>query len=399
MNTLLRGLARSLSDSDVEVRDMGVAYLVRQIPHTQEGQLSALDLAKIWRGLFFCMWHSDGPFVQDALAEKLGSMVCLWPATSSRFAFARAFFDEMREMWEKIDDLRADKFRRLVRCVVTYTCRALALARYDAAAVGAFQDILCSTVYDASAPEYPVGLTVYVSQILLEVLEEAASVVGGPVRRPRPRIAFEETVEDSAAALEADEEAQAAEAEVERAGDSMQRLKAQVRQTRAAVCAEDSAAAGTVPAAVTAAVLEAAARYYERGTSRTVVNVLTERVVLPLCCKANHPRIQRDMDAFLERLNRPLADESVVATQGGQRLARYYALVLAYKQRGWEAAKRRAPTYEEVRAALENKYNPAAIAKRSMAHRAQVRRILRTRTRKQLKTRRRKRRQRRGTHL
>ena len=54
-----------------EFEDITVNGVTSDSRETKEGQLSELDMAKIWRGLFFCMWHSDGPFVQDALAEKL----------------------------------------------------------------------------------------------------------------------------------------------------------------------------------------------------------------------------------------------------------------------------------------------------------------------------------------
>lgn len=436
MNTLLKGLVKSLSDSDVETRDMGVAYLMRQIPETKEGQLSELDMAKIWRGLFFCMWHSDGPFVQDALAEKLGSMVCLWPSSATRMAFARAFFAEMRQTWDKIDDLRADKFRRLVRCVVTYVCRALVLADYDAATVAAFRGLLCDYVLDPSVPEFPVGLAVYVLSILLDALDDAAAVAA-PARAPQtgtrtrtgrraPAIAFEETLHDSAAAVEADDDARAEEEAVEHAGDSMQRLQLQIAQTRRAIFVEagdeqksddkngdddetsmedkekknknqnkrKSTAKspaktpaknakkqqqqeqqeqqkqrkhepGKVDVYVTEALLDAVLGYLERGLSRTVVNAISEHVLDELCCADRHPRVQRDMDAFLERLNARVGDEAVMRTPGGPRLAHYYARIDAFRQRGWAKRAVVVPSYEAVLRGVERQFDRAAALERA----------------------------------
>ena len=420
MNTLLKGLVKSLSDSDAETRDMGVAYLMRQIPETKEGQLSELDLAKIWRGLFFCMWHSDGPFVQDALAEKLGSMVCLWPGNASRMAFARAFFAEMRQTWDKIDDLRADKFRRLVRCVVTYLCRALVLADYDAPTVAAFRGILCDYVLDPSVPEFPVGLTVYVLNILLAALDDAAAVAS-PARAPRtgtrtrtgrhaPKIAFEETLHEGAAAIEADEDARAEEEAVERAGDSMQRLQLQIAQTRRAifVSTDDDAAAnaanaaeganakkggkrkstaksaaksaakprhepGKVDACVADAVLDAALGYLERGLSRTVVNAIRENILDELCCRDRHPRILRDMDAFLERVNERVGDEAVMRTPGGPRLAHFYAHMDAFRQRGWAKRELTVPSYDAIKRGVEKRFDRQAVLERLREYRRRSR--------------------------
>ena len=34
-----------------------------------------MELLKLWRGLFYCMWMSDKPLVQEELARKLASLV------------------------------------------------------------------------------------------------------------------------------------------------------------------------------------------------------------------------------------------------------------------------------------------------------------------------------------
>ena len=77
-------------------------------------------------------------------------------------------------------------------------------------------------------------------------------------------------------------------------------------------------------------------RYYLDGTNRTIVNTITETVVEVLCCADKYPNIQRDMDAFLERMNKVISDEKTLNSSGGRRLAHYYSFVLKYKQRGWK---------------------------------------------------------------
>ena len=370
MNTLLKGLAKSLSDSDVEVRDMGVAYLVRQIPQTNEGQLSRMDLAKIWRGLFFCMWHSDGPFVQDALAEKIGSMVCLWPSPASRMEFVRAFFAEMRQMWNKIDDLRADKFRRLVRCIIAYTCRALALANYSDDVVEAFRSILLDHVYDVTMPEFPTGLTVFFSEIFLETLEEAATTVSGPASdkkkktkgsKKAPKIAFEEGVAEGAEAVMGDADEIAAEEAIERAGDSMQKLQLQIERTRRSVFVQ-SKKPGQVKANVADALLDAAMRYYLKGTNRTLVNTITETIVDALADSERFPKIQRNMDGFLERIDKVLADEKVFVSPGGRRLAHYHSHILEFQKRGWRKQEPRPLDEERIKEAVNKAFNPETVS-------------------------------------
>ena len=61
--------ARRLADNDKGVRDRGVKKLKAFLRKQQ--RLSELDCCKLWRGLFYCMWMSDKPLVQEELADQL----------------------------------------------------------------------------------------------------------------------------------------------------------------------------------------------------------------------------------------------------------------------------------------------------------------------------------------
>lgn len=60
---------RRLAANEKKTRDKAVkklkAWLARQ------ESLTELDNRKIWRGLFYAMWMSDKPLVQEELAEEL----------------------------------------------------------------------------------------------------------------------------------------------------------------------------------------------------------------------------------------------------------------------------------------------------------------------------------------
>ena len=56
--------------ADKETRDKAVKTLTRYLKSGPV--LEELDLAKIWKALFYCMWHADKPKVQNELAERLG---------------------------------------------------------------------------------------------------------------------------------------------------------------------------------------------------------------------------------------------------------------------------------------------------------------------------------------
>ena len=57
-----------LASNDKVTRDKAVKSLTRHLkrsPHIDE-----LELMRIWKALFYCMWHSDKPKVQAELAEE-----------------------------------------------------------------------------------------------------------------------------------------------------------------------------------------------------------------------------------------------------------------------------------------------------------------------------------------
>lgn len=71
---------------------------------------SEVDLLKLWKGLFFCMWMSDKPLVQELLAEELSRLVHLFPLRDDAVTFTDTFFITMAREWNSIDNIRKDKF-------------------------------------------------------------------------------------------------------------------------------------------------------------------------------------------------------------------------------------------------------------------------------------------------
>lgn len=80
--------------------------------------LSLVELLKLWKGLFYCFYHSDRPLTQQALARALSySLVPSLPhATLHRFL--RAFWITIGREFHSLDRLRLDKYLFLIRCYV-----------------------------------------------------------------------------------------------------------------------------------------------------------------------------------------------------------------------------------------------------------------------------------------
>lgn len=65
---------------------------------------------KLWKGLFFCMWMSDKPFVQQELANSIANLIQCFARRSQSLIFVDTFFKTMAHEWFAIDRYRLDKF-------------------------------------------------------------------------------------------------------------------------------------------------------------------------------------------------------------------------------------------------------------------------------------------------
>lgn len=82
---------------------------------------------KVWKALFYSMWHSDKIPVQQELAFHIARLTRrLYNPNSSKFealdervfCFLRAFWRTMQREWMGIDHLRLDKFMSLTRRMI-----------------------------------------------------------------------------------------------------------------------------------------------------------------------------------------------------------------------------------------------------------------------------------------
>ncbi|KAJ6411129.1 hypothetical protein OIU84_007811 [Salix udensis] len=72
-------------------------------------------MKKIWKGLFYCMWHADKSLAQNQLINKLSSLLSVIDDESVCFSYFSVFIVTLRREWSGIDGLRLDKFYLLIR--------------------------------------------------------------------------------------------------------------------------------------------------------------------------------------------------------------------------------------------------------------------------------------------
>ncbi|CRG85018.1 Ribosomal RNA-processing protein 1 homolog [Talaromyces islandicus] len=107
---------KELAASDRKTRDKALESLSRFLRARRD--LSLLELLKIWKGLFFCFYHSDRPLTQQALARELSYTLVPSLPRESRLRFLRAFWITIGRDFHALDRIRLDKYLFLIRCYV-----------------------------------------------------------------------------------------------------------------------------------------------------------------------------------------------------------------------------------------------------------------------------------------
>ena len=76
----------------------------------REGILERADGLRIWKGLFFMLWHSDGLEVQEKLCEKIAAILSKFKNVKNRWTFLQTAIEIFNREWLGIDRLRMSKF-------------------------------------------------------------------------------------------------------------------------------------------------------------------------------------------------------------------------------------------------------------------------------------------------
>ncbi|KAL6185288.1 hypothetical protein ACLB2K_041422 [Fragaria x ananassa] len=131
--------------------------------------LSDDDMKKLWKGLFYCMWHADKAPAQAQLIDRLSSLLhsLHLPLAVEYFS---AFLLTMRREWSGIDALRLDKFYLLIRRFVSCWFGLMRSNSWDLEMVKKLMGVLMEWTFFA-ADKFPGrGVNYHVASVFLEEL-------------------------------------------------------------------------------------------------------------------------------------------------------------------------------------------------------------------------------------
>ncbi|GMJ02554.1 hypothetical protein like AT5G20600 [Hibiscus trionum] len=127
------------------------------------------EMKRIWKGLFFCIWHADKLPVQSDLIEMLSSVLLkLEPGLSLQYF--SVFLLTMRREWTGIDKLRLDKFYLLIRRFLNSFFATLKRMKWDLDFMRRWIRVLVDGTFLADDKLQGNGVNYHIASIFIEEL-------------------------------------------------------------------------------------------------------------------------------------------------------------------------------------------------------------------------------------
>jgi ribosomal RNA-processing protein 1 len=159
-----------MHSADKKTRDQALSSLRSYL--SNRAQISELDLLKLWKGLFYCLWMQDKPLHQQRLARDLASLIDVLNEDVV-LPFLDCFWKTMAREWGGIEALRMDKYLFLVRQYLNASFKYLSRQDWqNQDAIEKYMEILEDTPLNAADPKIPNGLRYHVLDIYVDELEK-----------------------------------------------------------------------------------------------------------------------------------------------------------------------------------------------------------------------------------
>ncbi|KAI9738937.1 MAG: hypothetical protein M1818_005251 [Claussenomyces sp. TS43310] len=169
---------KQLAANDRPTRDAALASLKTYLSGRRT--LAPLELLKLWKGLFYCMWMSDRPRTQQALANDLATLPSILPAETA-VPFLRAFWQTMAREWTNIDVLRMEKFLLLTRRYLGAAFELMGERGWSDEAIDKHLSLLKEIPLNVLDVKIPNGMRYHVIDIYVDELQRAGALEAGNI--------------------------------------------------------------------------------------------------------------------------------------------------------------------------------------------------------------------------
>eukprot|EP01061_Rhynchopus_euleeides_P013289 TRINITY_DN23210_c0_g1_i1.p1 TRINITY_DN23210_c0_g1~~TRINITY_DN23210_c0_g1_i1.p1 ORF type:complete len:431 (+),score=202.73 TRINITY_DN23210_c0_g1_i1:121-1413(+) len=170
---------KELAAHDVANRDVAVSAINTLLRKLESGESDvdvSLEFAKLWHGLFYCMWHSDKPLVQLDCAERIANLVMTLKSWELRAEWLRHGWETLQKMWGNIDKWRVNKYYSLMRLLFRKHLICIAEAAEKLGDSEEDEDIMFAAFCGSLLETYNTGLSGVASHITDILIEECVEV-------------------------------------------------------------------------------------------------------------------------------------------------------------------------------------------------------------------------------
>ncbi|KAL2338713.1 hypothetical protein Fmac_013159 [Flemingia macrophylla] len=165
-----RSLVKQLACCKKATREKSLRLLLKSWLPSQSQPLAEEDAKKLWKGLFYCVWHSDKPLAQHDLVQRLSSLLLSLHLPLSLQYFS-TFLLTMRREWSGIDALRLDKFYLLIRSFVAHFFYLLKSHSWDPLLLQQLLDLLDRNTFSShEINTHGNGVNYHIATVFLEEL-------------------------------------------------------------------------------------------------------------------------------------------------------------------------------------------------------------------------------------
>nr|CAH7769593.1 unnamed protein product [Callosobruchus chinensis] len=166
-------LTRVLAGNNKSAREKALKNLPKWFAkRTETMPFTEDDFQRIWKGLFYAMWMSDKPLVQEECAENIAKLIH-FPNVDTSLLFFKAGLTILNNEWNGIDQLRLDKFLMLVRRLLRQAFLLLKKHFFAHKDIEKFNAVLSSTILmPLGLPA--LGLLMHFIEIFMEELAKVS---------------------------------------------------------------------------------------------------------------------------------------------------------------------------------------------------------------------------------
>ncbi|XP_011501187.1 PREDICTED: ribosomal RNA processing protein 1 homolog [Ceratosolen solmsi marchali] len=171
--------ARLLANNNKKVRDKVLKNLKKWLMMRSQSSFAFTDsdFLRLWKGLFYCMWLSDKPLVQEELAESLSKIVHCFNSMDTALLYTKCTFKCFATEWFGIDRYRIDKFEMLVKRILRQTFEMCKKESWNKEWVVGVATIIEEILLD---PKTCLGLNFHITEVYME---ELAKISRGKIEK------------------------------------------------------------------------------------------------------------------------------------------------------------------------------------------------------------------------